>query len=32
MDKIVRINMSDLSSRIEPVPAEWAGLGGRALT
>jgi aldehyde:ferredoxin oxidoreductase len=32
MDKIVRINMSDLSSRVEAVPAEWVGLGGRALT
>jgi aldehyde:ferredoxin oxidoreductase len=32
MDKIVRINMSDLSSKTEPVPAEWAGLGGRAMT
>lgn len=32
MDKIVRINMSDLSSKTEPVPAEWVGLGGRAMT
>jgi aldehyde:ferredoxin oxidoreductase len=32
MDKIIRINMSDLSSRIEAVPAAWAGLGGRGLT
>lgn len=32
MDKIVRINLSDLSTKTEPVPAEWAGLGGRALT
>jgi len=32
MDKIVRINMSELTSSIEPVPAEWVGLGGRALT
>jgi aldehyde:ferredoxin oxidoreductase len=32
MDKIVRINMNDLSSTIEQVPAAWAGLGGRGLT
>lgn len=32
MDKIVRINMSELTSRTEPVPAEWVGLAGRALT
>jgi len=32
MDKIIRINMSDLSSKIEAVPAAWAGLGGRGLT
>jgi aldehyde:ferredoxin oxidoreductase len=32
MDKIVRINMTDLSSRVETVPAAWAGLGGRGLT
>jgi aldehyde:ferredoxin oxidoreductase len=32
MDKIVRVNMSDLSVKTEPVPAAWAGLGGRALT
>src|SRR5664279_954630 len=32
MDKIIRINMSDLSTRIEAVPAAWAGLGGRGLT
>ncbi len=32
MDKIVRINMNDLSSKIETVPAAWAGLGGRGLT
>ena len=32
MDKIIRINMSDLSSTIEAVPAAWAGLGGRGLT
>jgi aldehyde:ferredoxin oxidoreductase len=32
MDRIVRINMSDLTTSIEPVPANWVGLGGRALT
>lgn len=32
MDKIVRINMSNLSTSSENVPSEWAGLGGRALT
>ncbi len=32
MDKIVRVNMSDLTTSIEVVPPEWAGLGGRALT
>jgi aldehyde:ferredoxin oxidoreductase len=31
-DKIFRVNMSDLSSRIEEVPAGWMGLGGRGLT
>ncbi len=32
MDKIIRVNMSDLSTRTEAVPAEWLGLGGRGLT
>jgi aldehyde:ferredoxin oxidoreductase len=32
MDKILRVNMNDLSTRIEEVPAAWAGLGGRGLT
>jgi len=32
MDKILRVNMSDLSTKIEAVPAAWAGFGGRALT
>ncbi len=31
-DKIFRVNMSVLSSRIEEVPAGWMGLGGRGLT
>ena len=31
-DKIFRVNMSDLSTSIEDVPAQWAGLGGRGLT
>lgn len=32
MDKILRVNMSDLSVKTEEVPSAWAGLGGRALT
>ena len=32
MNKIIRINMTDLSSKVEAVPAAWAGLGGRGLT
>jgi len=32
MDKIFRVNMSTLSSSIEDVPGEWAGLGDRGLT
>jgi aldehyde:ferredoxin oxidoreductase len=32
MDRILRVNLADLSTRIEPAPAAWAGLGGRALT
>lgn len=31
-DKIYRVNMTDLSTSIEDVPAEWAGHGGRGLT
>jgi len=31
-DKIYRVNMSDLSTSIEDVPADWAGHGGRGLT
>lgn len=31
-DKILRVNMSDLTTKIEEVPAAWAGLGGRGLT
>ncbi len=30
--KIFRVNMTDLTAQIEDVPAEWQGLGGRALT
>lgn len=30
--KIFRVNMSDLSTSIEEVPAAWAGHGGRGLT
>ena len=32
MDQILRINLSNLSVKSEPVPAAWAGYGGRALT
>jgi len=32
MDQILRINLSDLSVKSEPVPEAWAGYGGRALT
>jgi aldehyde:ferredoxin oxidoreductase len=32
MDKIVRINMTDLTTSVATAPAEWTGLGGRALT
>lgn len=32
MDRIVRVNMTDLTTSIEPVPEAWAPLGGRALT
>lgn len=32
MDKILRIDMTDLTYSIGPVPEAWAGLGGRALT
>ncbi|WP_225072588.1 aldehyde ferredoxin oxidoreductase C-terminal domain-containing protein [Desulfuromonas sp. CSMB_57] len=32
MDKIVRVNMTDLTTRTEAAPAAWTGLGGRGLT
>ncbi len=32
MDKIIRVNMNDLSTKIETVPLAWTGLGGRGLT
>lgn len=32
MSKIIRVNMTDRSVRSEPVPQEWLGLGGRALS
>ncbi|HEY3309966.1 MAG TPA: aldehyde ferredoxin oxidoreductase C-terminal domain-containing protein [Desulfuromonadaceae bacterium] len=32
MDKILRVNMTDLTTKLETVPANWAGLGGRGLT
>ncbi|MCF6173015.1 MAG: aldehyde ferredoxin oxidoreductase [Campylobacteraceae bacterium] len=31
-DKIYRVDMSNLSFKIEDVPADWMGLGGRGLT
>ncbi len=31
-EKIFRVNMNDLSSCLEDVPANWAGHGGRGLT
>ena len=31
-DKIFRVNMSDLSAKVETVPEGWMGLGGRGLT
>ena len=32
MDKIFRVDMSALNCSVEPVPSDWAALGGRALT
>ncbi len=32
MDKIFRVNMTDLTVTVQPVPDAWNGLGGRALT
>ncbi|MDD2735422.1 MAG: aldehyde ferredoxin oxidoreductase C-terminal domain-containing protein [Desulfuromonadaceae bacterium] len=32
MNKILRVDMTNLSTKIESVPKEWSGLGGRALT
>ncbi|WP_432821700.1 aldehyde ferredoxin oxidoreductase C-terminal domain-containing protein [Trichloromonas sp.] len=32
MNKIFRVNMTTLTAKVEDVPANWAGLGGRALT
>jgi aldehyde:ferredoxin oxidoreductase len=31
-DKIFRVNMTDLTSKLEEVPDAWAGHGGRGLT
>ncbi len=31
-DKIFRVNMSDMSTKVEAVPEAWLGLGGRGLT
>ena len=30
MDKILRVNMTDLTVKEEPFPEEWTFLGGRA--
>ncbi len=32
MDKIFRVNMTDLTTAVEDCPADWAGHGGRGLT
>jgi aldehyde:ferredoxin oxidoreductase len=32
MDNIFRVNLTDMTTRIEAVPPAWAGYGGRALT
>jgi aldehyde:ferredoxin oxidoreductase len=32
MVKIIRVNMTDRTVRVEPAPEAWLGLGGRALT
>jgi aldehyde:ferredoxin oxidoreductase len=32
MQKIFRVNMSDLTTKVEEVPTAWTGLGGRGLT
>jgi aldehyde:ferredoxin oxidoreductase len=32
MDKLLRVNMTDLTVKEEPFPAEWNLLGGRALS
>ncbi len=31
-EKIIRVDLSSLNVKTEPVPAAWQGLGGRALT
>ncbi|MBU1233944.1 MAG: aldehyde ferredoxin oxidoreductase [Proteobacteria bacterium] len=31
-EKIFRVNLTNLSTSLEAVPADWAGLGGRGLT
>jgi len=32
MRELLRVNMSDLSVKVEPIPEKWARYGGRALT
>lgn len=31
-DRIFRVNLTDLTTSVEDVPADWAGHGGRGLT
>ena len=31
MDKIIRVNMTELTVTTEEVPAEWVTLGGRGI-
>jgi aldehyde:ferredoxin oxidoreductase len=31
-NRILRVNMTDLTAKAEEVPVDWAGLGGRGLT
>ncbi|HTP27227.1 MAG TPA: aldehyde ferredoxin oxidoreductase N-terminal domain-containing protein, partial [Anaeromyxobacteraceae bacterium] len=31
-EKILRVNLTDMTTKVEPVPSEWAGHGGRSLT
>lgn len=31
-DKLIRVNMTELTTKVESLPKRWAGLGGRAMT